>query len=90
MIVTNLNLEKKTKMKITIIRHGKVNIKWPKKCNSIIFDKACKEYDLADIESVDGFHIDIDCKNIYVSNFSRSLKTAQALFPRKIILRWTI
>jgi broad specificity phosphatase PhoE len=70
-------------MKITIIRHGKVNIKWPKKCNSTIFDKACKEYDLADIESVDGFHIDIDCKKIYVSNFPRSLKTAQALFPRK-------
>lgn len=39
-------------MRIKIIRHGKVNMKWPKKCSSGDFDMACAEYDRSDLESL--------------------------------------
>lgn len=69
-------------MKITIIRHGKVNMKWSKKYTSRTFDNACQEYDLAHIERIDNPYV-TDCSNIYISNFLRSFETAQALFISK-------
>jgi len=39
-------------MKICLIRHAKVNMNWPRICNSVEFDNACKDYDLADIFKV--------------------------------------
>ena len=39
-------------MKITIIRHGKVSMKWPQKCSSSEFDMACTKYDNSDIEAI--------------------------------------
>ena len=68
-------------MKLYLIRHAKVNMDWSKKCNSVEFDRACKQYDMAEIVEVNKFEKEIDSKKIYVSNLHRSLKTAQALFP---------
>lgn len=70
-------------MKITIIRHGKVNMKWPKKCTSYDFDKACLEYDISNIEEIKSFPpIENISGKIYVSPLSRSLNTAKRLFKR--------
>ena len=73
-------------MKITIIRHGKVKMKWPNKCNSKIFDKACKDYDNADIEMINCPGNRVEGKNIYVSNLRRSHETADVLFKSNDIL----
>lgn len=66
-------------MKITIIRHGKVDMQWPKRCNSQAFDAACKEYDMAHIENLDN-PCRIECNDIYISKYLRSFETAEALF----------
>ena len=39
------NFEECWQLKIMIVRHGKVNMKWPKMCSSEDFDKACVEYE---------------------------------------------
>lgn len=36
-------------MKITIIRHGKVDMTWDKKYNSAAYDSACAQYDQSPI-----------------------------------------
>lgn len=70
-------------MRITIIRHGKVNMKWPKECSSAEFDRACEKYDISDIEDVKPLSIEVQADRVYVSGLSRSLNTARALFPNK-------
>lgn len=74
-------MEKTTR--ITIIRHGKVNMKWPEKCSSAGFDRACEEYDLSDIEDIKTASVEVQADRVYVSKLSRSLNTARALFPNK-------
>lgn len=74
-------LKEKCTMRIAIIRHGKVNMKWPKKCSSAEFDKACSEYDFCDIEAVNPVSIENQAEKIYVSQLSRSINTARGLFP---------
>lgn len=68
-------------MKIIIIRHGKVNMKWPGKCSSTEFDSACAGYDLCDIEDVGGALSEVKTDKVYVSKLSRSINTAKGLFP---------
>lgn len=70
-------------MKIYIIRHARVKMKWPKKCSSLDFDNACKLYDKADIFDSDITQLDINCRNIYVSNLYRSKETARKIFPNR-------
>lgn len=70
-------------MRITIIRHGKVNMKWPKKCSSSDFDMACVEYDRSELESISITPLCEDTDNIYLSMLSRSVHTAEILFPDK-------
>lgn len=69
-------------MKIMIIRHGKVDMQWPKRCNSQAFDAACKEYDAAHIKNMD-HSCRVDCNDIYISKYLRSFETAEALFDSK-------
>ena len=57
-------------MKFYIIRHAKVNMRWPKKCTSDEFNQACKKYDGADIVAFQG-----------TSELIRTKQTAQQLFP---------
>ena len=40
-------------MKITIIRHGKVDMKWKQWCTSEQFDKDCSNYDSSPICLID-------------------------------------
>ena len=68
-------------MRITIIRHGKVNMKWPEKCSSDGFDRACAEYDFNDIEKIGTTSIEVQADKVYVSKLSRSKNTANVLFP---------
>lgn len=70
-------------MRIMIIRHGKVNMKWPKKCSSDDFDMACAEYDRSDLENINITPLDERNDKIYVSMLSRSVNTAKRLFPNK-------
>ena len=70
-------------MKIMIVRHGKVNMKWPKMCSSEDFDKACAEYDRSDLESINIITLDEQADRIYVSKLLRSANTARILFPNK-------
>ena len=53
-------------MKIMIVRHGKVNMKWPKMCSSEDFDKACH------FETVLEICTNTDKNNIKVSNTKAS------------------
>ncbi len=73
-------------MGITVIRHGKVDMRWPRRCNAEEFDNACRRYEKADILQV---HAEKKAAaagepavmgKIYVSTQHRSLKTAKALF----------
>lgn len=68
-------------MKVCLIRHAKVAMEWPKKCNSVEFDNACMEYDEAGILEVNSADTDDSYKRIYVSNMYRSRETANRLFP---------
>ncbi len=70
-------------MRITIIRHGKVNMKWPQKCSSSVFDVACAEYDRSDLENINITLLDEQFNKIYVSRLSRSVNTAKSLFPNE-------
>lgn len=70
-------------MRITVIRHGKVNMKWPKRCSSEDFDKACAEYDRSDLEYTDMVPLEKQAGKVYVSKLSRSVNTAKVLFPDK-------
>ena len=66
-------------MKITIIRHQKVKMKWPSWSDSIAFDQACMEYDVSEILSLHTENVTDEV--IYVSGMRRSADTAKALFP---------
>ena len=70
-------------MRITIIRHGKVNMKWPKKCSSSDFDMACAEYNRSELESINITPLCEETDKIYVSMLSRSVHTAEILFSNK-------
>lgn len=67
-------------MKFYIIRHAKVNMRWPKKCTSDEFNQACKKYDGADIVAFQG-SLELPVSNIYTSELIRTKQTAQQLFP---------
>lgn len=66
-------------MKITIIRHQKVKMKWPSWCDSVAFDHACMEYDVSEILSLQAENVTDEA--VYVSGMRRSADTAKALFP---------
>lgn len=70
-------------MKIYLIRHAKVDIIWPKNCNSLEFDNACRAYDKAGITDIGKATIKADFNKIYVSSLYRSRETARRLFPNK-------
>lgn len=70
-------------MKITIIRHGKVSMKWKKWSTSEEFDIDCKNYDISPICSIDE-KIEQDVSgDIYISTLKRSRETAAQLLGKK-------
>lgn len=67
-------------MRITIIRHGKVDMYWQKRYTSKEYDEACQAYDLAPIEPICRQQTKGRAEVIYVSTLSRSRQTAELLF----------
>lgn len=61
-------------------------MKWPDKCDSEAFDKACEEYDMADLEVIDNHFNPVEVKKIYISNLRRSRETAKVLFSSHDII----
>ncbi len=68
------------KMRVVVIRHGKVLHEWKKWCTSAEFDEECKQYDQApiDVASVDVGVNDAQC--VYISTLDRTLQTAKGIF----------
>ena len=66
-------------MKITIIRHAKVNYKWKFWYNSEGFNKACYEYDTSPIDDLKKYNINTS-NPIYISDLSRTFHTAKLIF----------
>jgi len=70
-------------LKIRLIRHGKVNIDWPRFCNSLEFDAVCKQYDQTALLPVPPAKVDAEFQRLYVSPMLRSIETAKLLFPER-------
>ena len=70
-------------MKITMIRHGKVDMKWKKWYTSKQFDLDCSNYDLAPLIPFDNEIEDNTRADIYISALKRSRETAEQIFERK-------
>ena len=70
-------------MKITIIRHGKVDMKWKQWCTSEQFDKDCSNYDSSPICLIDEKIENNIGDDIYISTLKRSRETAEQLFGEK-------
>ena len=56
-------------------------MEWPRKCDSVAYDRACSEYDSSNIVQAGLNESDIECASIYVSKLNRSWETAGILFP---------
>jgi len=67
------------RMKITLIRHGKVNMKWKKWYTSEQFDRDCAKYDSSPICPIDDKQEGL-WGEIYISTLQRSFHTAERLF----------
>lgn len=75
-------------MKITMIRHEKVDMLWAKKYNSAAYDLVCKKYDECPIVSSSRKYFDTDdTKAVYISELSRTYETACRLFREKDFLK---
>lgn len=70
-------------MKVILIRHGKVNMRWQKCYTSEAYDEACRIYDVAPILPVDCQRKDHCPETIYVSTLPRSRQTAEQLFGER-------
>ncbi len=67
-------------MKVVIIRHGKVNMRWKNWYTSKQYDRACANYNLAEIVSIGGLPKCVASADIYISTLKRSRQTAEQLF----------
>ena len=68
------------RLKITVIRHGKVEYHWSKRYTSKEFDRACREYDAAPVKDAAVSFPENDFQRIYISTLPRSRDTAEQLF----------
>jgi len=59
-------------LSITAIRHGKVNMRWPHRCNAEEFDRVCRQYDKADIMPIHTEKKENVTGKVYISTQSRS------------------
>ena len=70
-------------MKITMVRHEKVDMQWSKKYNSVTYDLACDKYDRCPIVFSQREYFDIDdTKPVYISELSRTYETACRLYKK--------
>ena len=68
-------------MKVVIIRHAEVDFDWSRECSSKGFDSDCNGYDNAPVYNITYKIPEIGYKRVYISELSRSLNTAEKLFP---------
>ena len=68
-------------MKILLIRHGEVAMKWEKRYTSEEYNEACGLYDMADILPVQQPQDTGDYERIYVSTLKRAVQTREQMFP---------
>ena len=64
-------------MKLYIIRHAKVLMKWSRMSDSCVFDEECDEYDNSPIDTSKIIPADISVKRVYCSESRRSRETAR-------------
>lgn len=68
-------------VKITIIRHEKVDMTWKKKYNSAAYDSACQKYDACPVIPASKAVLEEVCnKPVYISELSRTYETGCRLF----------
>lgn len=77
------------RMKITLIRHGKVNMKWKKWYTSEQFDRDCAKYDISPICSIDDKPEGLRGE-IYISTLQRSFQTDCILISHGFFMRTLI
>ena len=68
-------------MKIYIIRHAQVDFCWSRQCTSNEFDMECSRYDSSPVKETACKIPQAEYHRVYVSELSRSLETAEILFP---------
>lgn len=78
-------------MRIVMIRHAKVNMKWEQSYDSRSFDRACLEYDKKKIvfEGKDNIQIG-NYEKIYISDLSRTYETACKLFGERNFVKMSL
>lgn len=69
-------------MKIILIRHAKVDMKWNRHYHSSSFDNACSLYDTSKITKLNRVKRS-SIEKIYISDLSRTYETAVQLFGNK-------
>ena len=68
-------------MKVVVIRHAEVDFCWNRRSTSDGFDTDCSGYDSAPVKEIRYEIPQIRYQRIYISELSRSLNTAEMLFP---------
>ena len=76
-------------MKITLIRHAKVNMKWEKTYDSAGFNADEARYDVSPIFTDKGSRLESAGRPIYVSPLRRTHDTARLLFGEDAVLTET-
>lgn len=74
-------------MKIVLIRHAEVSMKWEKSYNTVTFDEACRNYDISPIKQINKKCADRTRHKIYISELSRTRETALQLFGDDIFYK---
>ena len=67
-------------MKVILIRHAEVDFQWPGRCTSKEYDRACKDYDAAEIRTNTIKPVKADGYCIITSSQDRAKETARHLF----------
>lgn len=75
-------------MKIIIIRHEKVDMVWPKRCDAALYDSATRDYDICPVipdkrEPVPA----IGTAAVYISALPRTYETACKLFGERAFIK---
>lgn len=78
-------------MRIVMIRHAKVDMRWEKSYDSRSFDRACLEYDKKHIVFEGKENIQIgNREKIYISDLSRTYETACKLFEESNFVKTSL
>lgn len=74
-------------MKVTIIRHEKVNMEWAAKYDSASFQADCDRYDRSHVITTPVDQLEVHNAQIYISELVRTYETAFKLFGDRPYIR---